>query len=161
MTGFIKRRAVANSNLERSDTSQSSERLELTVPAEASRLPELRRVVGEFAVSHGAAKDTIDSAVLAVHEACSNVVRHAYGPESGSLHVKGGCEYGLLQFVVSDNGTPVADPHARKGAGLGLELIRTLANDVDIEGPGEQGTRIRITFRLEGSATGPITDFVG
>jgi serine/threonine-protein kinase RsbW len=136
------------------------ERLDVTVPADAVRLRELRRLVAQFARAYGADTDAVANVVLAVHEACSNVVRHAYGEEGGPLHLKGECESGLLQFVVSDNGTPVADSDVRSGAGLGLHLMRALSDDFDIEGPGENGTRVRMSFRLSGSATDPIPDFV-
>jgi serine/threonine-protein kinase RsbW len=132
----------------------------VTVPAEAGRLRELRRSVADFARASGAGPDVVANVVLAVHEACANVVRHAYGEEGGPLHLKGGCQSGLLQFVVSDNGTPVAEPDARPGAGLGLRLVRAVSDDFDIEGPGEDGTRVRMTFRLQPSSTGPIGDFV-
>jgi serine/threonine-protein kinase RsbW len=141
-------------------TPEQPQRLDVTVPAEAERLTGLRRLVAQFARAHGAGTELLADVVLAVHEACSNVVRHAYGEEGGPLHLKGGCESGLLQFVVSDNGTPVADPDARPGAGLGLRLVRDLSDDFDIEGPGEHGTRVRMTFRLEPSSSDPITDFV-
>jgi anti-sigma regulatory factor (Ser/Thr protein kinase) len=141
-------------------TSAQPEDLDVTVPAEAVRLRELRRVVSQFARLHGADRDASANVVLAVHEACSNVVRHAYGEEGGPLHLKAGCESGVLQFVVSDNGKPVADPDARPGAGLGLHLVRNLCDDFDIEGPGEYGTRVRMSFRLSGSATAAIPDFV-
>ena len=38
---------------------------------------------------------------------------------------------------------------ARAGTGLcGIPLIRELSADVDIEGPGEYGTRLELTFKL-------------
>jgi serine/threonine-protein kinase RsbW len=119
------------------------------VPAQADRLRELRRCVADFARANGASDDVVVAIVLAVNEACSNVVRHAYGPEGGPLHLKGGCESDLLQFLVSDNGTRVADPSTPEG-GFGLTMIRRVSHAVDIEGPGENGTQVRMTFRLTG-----------
>jgi anti-sigma regulatory factor (Ser/Thr protein kinase) len=130
----------------------------VTVPAEAARLREIRQLVAAFAREQGAPDEIVDAAVLAVNEACSNVIRHAYGEEGGPLHVKGGCESQLLQFLVSDNGTPVADTSSRPEAGLGLKFIQRVADDVDIEGPGEHGTRVRMTFRLGGGEPRELPD---
>jgi anti-sigma regulatory factor (Ser/Thr protein kinase) len=122
--------------------------LNVIVAAEAARLAELRKLVVEFAHSHGADPDQVDSIVLAVNEACENVVRHAYGAQGGPLHMRAAHEGAYVQFVVSDNGTPAADPDVGSGAKLGLKLIRDLSDDVDVEGPGPHGTRVRMTFAL-------------
>jgi anti-sigma regulatory factor (Ser/Thr protein kinase) len=127
-----------------------SDRLEVTVRAEPARLRELRAVVDEFASRHGADRDARDAIVLAVNEACANVVRHAYGPQGGPLHLKARARGEFIQVLVSDNGTPVADPTG-PGAGLGLRIINGLADDVDIEGPGRSGTKLRATFSLKGA----------
>ena len=124
------------------------ENLEVTVPADAARLIELRAAVDGYLASLRADSDTRVRAQAAVHEACSNVVRHAYGPEGGPLHLNGLLREGEVEFVVSDNGTPVADPNAHPGAGLGLHLMGALADDLDVEGPGPGGTRVRLSFRL-------------
>jgi anti-sigma regulatory factor (Ser/Thr protein kinase) len=128
--------------------------LNVMVPADAANLAALRELVAAFARSYGADSPQIDSMVLAVNEACGNVVRHAYGPEGGPLHLKGAREGAYLQFLVSDNGTPVADPGVGSGAKLGLKLIYDLSDDVDVEGPGPHGTRVRMTFALRGEQAG-------
>jgi anti-sigma regulatory factor (Ser/Thr protein kinase) len=122
--------------------------LEVTVEADAERLIELRAVVLDYLGSVGADSDTCVRALAAVHEACANVVRHAYGPEGGPLHLNGCLLGSEVEFVISDNGTPVADPNAGPGAGLGLHLMGALADDLDVEGPGPAGTRVRLSFRL-------------
>jgi anti-sigma regulatory factor (Ser/Thr protein kinase) len=126
----------------------AEKRLHLIVAAEPHRLIELRRVVREYLDSLSASDDVQTRAEAAVHEACSNVVRHAYGAEGGPLHLSGERKGERVEFVVSDNGTPVADPNAGPGAGLGLHMMAVLADDVDVEGPGPKGTRVRLTFLL-------------
>jgi hypothetical protein len=56
----------------------------------------------------------------------------------------------FIQVLVSDNGTPVAESTG-PGAGLGMRIIGELADDVDIEGPGPLGTKVRATFSLTGA----------
>ena len=124
--------------------------LHLTVPAAPGYLFEIRRLLNVFAVEAGAGEDKRTDILLAVNEACTNVVRHAYGEEGGPLHVNASHSPGALVVQVSDNGTPVAIPTRNPGAGLGLSLVQRLSDDVDIEGPGEGGTRLEMTFRLPG-----------
>jgi anti-sigma regulatory factor (Ser/Thr protein kinase) len=131
-------------------TSSFPDRLDITVPAEAWRLGELRGAIDEYASAHGADPDARDAIVLAINEACCNVVRHAYGPEGGPLHLKARVRGSFIQVLVSDNGTPVAEPTG-PGAGLGMRIIEKLADDVDIEGPGPLGTKVRATFSLTGA----------
>nr|MBA3718609.1 ATP-binding protein [Actinomycetota bacterium] len=51
---------------------------ELSLPARSENLGEVRRAVTNFAASLGLDDNTLADLRLAVNEACSNVVRHAY-----------------------------------------------------------------------------------
>lgn len=126
--------------------------LDITVPAESARLHGLRQNVDAFLEGRGAGKDVRARAVMAVHEACANVVRHAYGPEGGPLFLRGYQEGNRISFVVSDHGTPVIKPRAGAGAGLGLRLIARLADVFRLEGPGMDGTRVHMSFELAPSS---------
>ena len=122
--------------------------LNVTVPAQASYLRQLRDLVRNFGLDCGAPDDRVVDMVLAVHEACANVVQHAYGEGRGPLRLQGWRQRDGLVFEVSDNGTPVAKPVAGRIGGHGIPLIRELSDDVDVEGPGEYGTRLEMTFKL-------------
>jgi serine/threonine-protein kinase RsbW len=128
---------------------QEPSELHLTVPAKGGYLAPVRKLVQAHAFSAGFSAEKANDVVLAVHEACANVVVHAYGEEGGPLRLQSWSEAGGLVIEVSDNGTPVANPEGRPGASLGLGLIRRLADHVDIEGPGEYGTRLEMTFRSD------------
>ena len=121
--------------------------LDVTVPAHADHLTQLRGLIRTFGRHSGAGERRVDDMVLALNEACGNVIVHAYSDE-GPLHVRAWREPGSLLFEVSDNGTPVAKPVPGPGGGRGLPLIRQLSDDVDIEGPGQYGTRLEIRFNL-------------
>jgi serine/threonine-protein kinase RsbW len=129
--------------------SESRAELDVTVPASAGYLSCLRALTRRFAEECGAQPDTVDRAVLAVNEACSNVVLHAYGEAEGPLHVRGWRAAESLVLEVSDNGTPVAKPQPGREGGLGLELVRNLSDEVEIEGPGRWGTRLQMSFELK------------
>ena len=121
--------------------------LELTVPAEAHYLRQVRHLLRVFACDVSADARLADM-LLAVNEAATNVVIHAYGEGRGPLHVRA-CRSGEgVTIEVSDNGTPVAKPVQGRMGGRGLEVIRTVCDDVDIEGPGEYGTRLEMKFKL-------------
>ena len=123
--------------------------LAVTVPADAGYLKQLRDLVRTFAASCGAPEERILDMVLAVTEACGNVVVHAYGDARGPLRLRASCTEAGLILEVSDNGTPVAKPRPGRLGGLGLKLIRQVSDNVEIEGPGEYGTRLEMTFNFK------------
>jgi serine/threonine-protein kinase RsbW len=125
--------------------------LDVTVPAEAGYLQHLRHLVRAYAADWGAPEETIADMVLAANEACGNVVLHAYDRKTGPLKLRAWPTEGALVVEVSDNGTPVAKPLPGRTGGLGLGLVRDLCDDVDIEGPGEYGTRLEMRFRVDAS----------
>ena len=57
----------------------------LTLPARSENLRTVREAISAFAASVGATGETLVDLRLAVNEACSNVVRHAYGEEGGDM----------------------------------------------------------------------------
>ena len=78
-----------------------------------------------------------DKLVLAVDEACCNVIRHAYGPEcSGDIDLRVTRDAGKLEFRLLDT-APVVDPHCVRAkplgecrsGGLGIALIDTVMDD--------------------------------
>lgn len=119
----------------------------LVLPAVAERLRDVREVVRTVAATAGAPPDRIEDMVLAVAEACANVVAHAYAEDGGDMHVLIDRRQDDLVMVVSDSGKPIVDRKS-EGAGVGLKLINELADSVAIEGPGDAGTVIVMTFRL-------------
>lgn len=52
----------------------------LRFPAQADQLKKARSVVREAGRAVGCSPESIDLIVLAVDEACANIIRHAYGP---------------------------------------------------------------------------------
>ena len=121
--------------------------LDVTVPADAAYLSQLRQLVRTYARMCGAPDERIADMILASNEACGNVVVHAYGDELGPLHLRAWLTDTGLAIEVSDNGTPVAKPVEGRLGGHGLHVIREVCDDVDIEGPGAYGTRLEMLFR--------------
>ena len=89
---------------------------------------------------------------LAVTEACTNVVVHAYPDVEGPLGVRASVEDGIVTIVVVDRGRGITPRPDSPGLGLGLPLIATLADSLEL-GTGDEGeTEVRMTFRLSDAA---------
>ena len=70
--------------------------------------------------------DLVDDVKLAVTEACTNVVRHAYAGGDGPLDVRVEPAEECLTVIVSDQGRGIRPCPESDGAGLGLPLIAAL-----------------------------------
>jgi serine/threonine-protein kinase RsbW len=126
--------------------------LKLSVDAKASALAPIRRAVSERVRELGADEESVARIAIAVSEACSNVVSHAYKEdEAGTIEIEAWAKGSDIVFSIRDNGTPLAQRSAGStGAGLGLYLIGSLSDDCELRNPEEGGTEILIGFRLKG-----------
>jgi anti-sigma regulatory factor (Ser/Thr protein kinase) len=108
---------------------------------------EARQTVVAYARRHGAADP--DAVALAVSEALTNVVLHAYVDrlEPGDVvlvaerHPDDG-----LEVQVSDQGRGMKLRDDSPGIGVGLPLVATLAERVEIDARPGGGTRVRMVF---------------
>jgi serine/threonine-protein kinase RsbW len=95
---------------------------------------------------------------IALTEACTNVVVHAYGDEPGPLEVTMAMEHGRLVLGVRDRGGGLHPlPGREEGAplGFGLALIASLSDELGLVG-GQHGTEVRIAFALAAGAAPPL-----
>src|SRR4051812_35622506 len=122
---------------------------ELTLPARAENVAVVRHAFGGL----GDALDVPDHALadvkLAVTEACTNVVVHAYPDSEGVMAVSAGVANGALTVVVSDEGRGILPRPDSPGLGLGLPLIATLASSLELGTNDRDETEVRMTFDLE------------
>jgi anti-sigma regulatory factor (Ser/Thr protein kinase) len=101
---------------------------------------------------------------LAVTEACTNCVVHAYGgnsipPDHRYFEVEAHPDDAELVVLVRDFGRGIAPRAESVGLGLGLPLIAALSRTVEIRGvaDGGSGTEVMMTFGLHD----PIDDVNG
>jgi serine/threonine-protein kinase RsbW/stage II sporulation protein AB (anti-sigma F factor) len=89
-----------------------------------------------------------------VTEACTNVVIHAYDTdEPGSLEVDATIDDSHLTVVIRDNGRGIVPRPDSPGLGLGLPLIATLAESLELGTDDSDNTEVRMMFRIdEGSS---------
>lgn len=121
--------------------------IRLTMPARAENVALVRHVVAALAESLALPDLLIDDIRLAVTEACTNVVRHAYAGGDGPLEVSVAPRGDALTVTVVDHGRGIGPSPSTDGAGLGLPLIASLASELEIEHPTGNGSRLCMSFR--------------
>jgi len=94
---------------------------------------------------------------LALTEACTNSVRHAYGDGDGVVEIVYELHPDRLVVEVSDRGEGFEPPAAPATAldsddlsegGLGIAIIEALADELEIAERADGGSRLRFTKRL-------------
>ena len=115
-------------------------------PAVAESIPAARRAVVGFLEQREAGP--YGDVALAVSEAVTNVVQHAYREDGRGvfrLAVERSGEEIVIE--VSDDGRGMQPRQRSSGAGLGMPLMATLSDGFEVEQPVSGGTRVRIPFR--------------
>jgi anti-sigma regulatory factor (Ser/Thr protein kinase) len=119
----------------------------LTLPAEPENIPVIRHVLGAFAEALRLPPDLVEDIRLAVTEACTNVVRHAYDDdETGSIEVVMQPSPERLEVIVSDRGRGMGPSPDMGGPGLGLSLIAALADSLEVQEAPMRGNRLKMSF---------------
>jgi serine/threonine-protein kinase RsbW len=128
----------------------------LDIPARAEYV-----VLGRLALSgvlreRGFSADAIADLKLALTEACSNSVRHAYDGDAGLVHL---C-FNVLDdrivveirdegpgFCVGDECDAINDalPPVLNEGGMGISIIRAVVDEFSLDRPVEGGTLLRLT----------------
>jgi serine/threonine-protein kinase RsbW len=121
--------------------------LKLSLPARSENLKTVRHAVSEFAASLGVAEETLVDLRLAVNEACSNVVRHAYVGEEGEMEVEARPIGGCLLVTVQDQGHGFSGTSSDPGAGLGLQVATAVSGSFAIQ-QNAPGTEVRLVFPI-------------
>jgi serine/threonine-protein kinase RsbW len=124
------------------------EGIQQRVPATKEWVPKLRHaVLGFLSAHHPNAAQVAGDVGLAVTEATSNVVRHAYpGRDRGEIRLDVYVRGDQLVVAVSDDGVGFAHPADDPGGGFGLRLIRELAHTQIRSEAGQ--TRVEMRFPI-------------
>ena len=118
----------------------------VAVPAS---VPALRSAVAAFARAVGIGEPLLSAVKLAVSEAVTNAVLHAYvGSRPGPVHVAAWLEDACLVVEVSDDGGGMMPRLDSPGLGVGLPFIADTADSLDISSSPGGGTQLRMTFAL-------------
>ena len=132
--------------------------LQVVLPANARLLPKTRQAVAGYLEEIVPEEEALHDVILALDEACANVVRHAFpGSSMGSFELRAEVEGDEVRVVVEDHGVgmhpsaidgdSIAGPESTSGRGL--HIIRSIMTDVEMEPAGpDGGTRILMRKRL-------------
>jgi len=136
----------------RASANGGAQTVRLTIPAKAEYITLVRLALSGLSQSRQLSDETLGDLKLAVTEACSNSVRHAYRDgRPGSVEVVYEVHPDRLVIEVSDDGEgfTLAERHgipdgSLSEGGLGIAIIRELADELEFgPGVGGQGSRLR------------------
>ncbi len=132
----------------------------LQVVGSTENLAKVRSFIREKAYSLGVNQVVIDKVVLAVDEACSNIIRHAYKPPTnGDITVKLSVEDEQLTITLMDKGVSF-DPQTiqspdmkqylseKRVGGLGIHLMRLLMDNVEYYTNTDGLNTLKLTKRI-------------
>jgi serine/threonine-protein kinase RsbW len=145
---------MASISVER-ESSVSSERgcvVALTIPARPEYVALCRLALTGIARTRALAPELVADLKLALTEACSNSVRHAYEEgREGVVDVRYELGDDRISVEVTDDGSGF-DPAVLKRAqeeldegGLGIAIIRAVTDELEIGVRPEGGSRLRFT----------------
>ncbi len=132
-------------------------------PGRLENLARIDEFVAQGAKLAGLDEDDIYSVRVAVEEACSNIIEHAYGGEGNGDILCTVCpnENGLT-ITLLDHGRPFdprcvpppnlhADLKHRKEGGLGLYFMQALMDEVDYQSSPNNGNQLILVKRKKAS----------
>jgi serine/threonine-protein kinase RsbW len=121
----------------------------LSLPARPENVSVVRHVLGAFAEALHLPEAVVEDVRLAVTEACTNVVRHAYGSRDagpGPLEIVIRPDGDRLEVIVSDHGRGIGPSPDTTGPGLGLPLIAAIVHSLEIHHAPSAGSRLAMSF---------------
>jgi serine/threonine-protein kinase RsbW len=131
--------------------------LDASYPANPLHVAAIRRAVSHVAALCGAGQATLIRLELAVSEAVTNVVLHAYRTPGtdGAVHVTACVDGRFLDVCVRDSGVGMSPRVDSPGLGLGLSLMAHESDRCEIRSGADGGTEVFMRFELGASAPAP------
>jgi len=124
----------------------------LSMPAKAEGVGVVRQALAGLADALAIDPTVLADMKMAVTEACTNVVVHAYGEPDGDgaagiLDVDLRTDELALTVTVREQGSGLESPGGRPALGLGLPLIAALSDEFEVRGRDNgRGTEVRMRF---------------
>jgi anti-sigma regulatory factor (Ser/Thr protein kinase) len=126
--------------------------LELKLPAEPRVLAEVRRTLRRWMYEHGADPEVLSEVTIAVNEACTNAIEHAYSPAPAAFELAARTDNGELTVIVRDTGTWRSPRGQHRGRGL--KIIEAAMDHVELN-RSATGTELVMRRRLRTPAPSP------
>lgn len=136
---------------------------QITVNSKTEHLTEIRNFVKATAETAGLNLSVIENIILAVDEACTNIIKHAYKSiPDGKIIIN--IEYDDSQFVIeiidygmSFNPQGIPDPDLKayykqhRVGGLGMYLMKRLMDEVDYNSIPGKYNQVRLLKYIDAS----------
>ena len=121
-------------------------------PASAPNVGLMRTGVVGFAARHGASRSAQADIALAVSEALTNAVMHAFVRQpAGTMSIVAEAATDAVFVRVSDDGSGIRPRDDSPGMGLGLGLVARVTTSLEVlPGPLGTGTQLRASFDAPG-----------
>ena len=131
---------------------EQSAALDATYPALASQIPAIRRGVADVARRLGADDEVLLQINLAVSEAATNAIQHAYrdrvAADAGEVRVVVRGHRDRCVVHIHDDGTGLTPRNDSPGLGLGLCLMAHESASFEIRKNPRGGTEVVLHFDL-------------
>ncbi|MCK4548870.1 MAG: SpoIIE family protein phosphatase, partial [Candidatus Krumholzibacteria bacterium] len=142
------------------------ETFHLEIPADENNLSEVRDFIAEICLKAGFSKRETNNTKLAMDEACTNIIKHAYRDKAGTIRIDVQAEPGKVEINIFDRGksfdwSKVKDPDLQqyveigKKGGLGIYLMNRLMDDLDYQA-SENGNRLFMVKNAGSDRSGPL-----
>lgn len=140
----------------RSSEMSLGDALNESYPAVPETVPVARQALTDVAAAAGAGGERLEEIRLAVSEALTNAVVHAYRDgEVGGMYVTAAVAAGELWVLIGDDGRGLHAWNDSRGLGIGLSLISGLSDDFAIVTRASGGTEVQMRFDLQREAGDP------
>jgi serine phosphatase RsbU (regulator of sigma subunit)/FixJ family two-component response regulator/anti-sigma regulatory factor (Ser/Thr protein kinase) len=125
------------------------QQLQLRVPALPSSLPRIRSRLRRWLEARNVAEQDTQEVLIAIGEACSNAVMHAYVLADGVIELEAELSDDPvgISMLVRDQGQ--WRPRRSFNQGHGIAVMRALMDSVNVV-PGPRGTTVQMSRRLRG-----------
>jgi len=134
------------------------EPIHLSITSHPENLKGIRKVMKDIMSKTGLSKEDSGCIILAIDEACSNIIKHGYKNDYNQkieLNIK--LEKNLLTISIIDNGIrfdknsiEIRDIDEIKPGGLGIYIINQVMNIVEYTRTPEGFNKIKMVKKLNG-----------
>lgn len=136
--------------------------VKMDIPAKAEYVVLGRLALAGLLRSRGFSEDAVADLKLALTEACSNSVRHAYDHDDGQVHLGFTLHQDRVTIEIRDEGAGFHEddvdcpecqgmPEIKLSAGgMGISIIRAVVDDFDLRHPDGGGTVLVLTKLRDG-----------
>lgn len=133
------------------------DRIHLHIMAHPANLKQVRAMTAKVTVAAGLAEKEAWSVVLAIDEACSNVIKHCCQDDpTRSIEVSIILDKNVLTVTIVDNGNPFnidsikpRDIQEIKPGGLGIHIIREVMDAVEYSHSPEGLNQLKLIKNLK------------